>query len=89
MHGESKLFQKLFGEKLGNRCDLDMTTSHTLVAFEQRLVRSIKDEERVDVEGKESQESIVKGSQSRIRAALSSLNLEEPYTDINSKAQRS
>lgn len=66
-----------------------MTASHTLVALEQWLVRTIEYEKWMDVECEESQKTIVEGSQSRIRAALPSLDLKEPDTDINSKAQRS
>lgn len=89
MHRKSELLQQLFGEKFGDRCDLDMAAPDTLVAFEQRLVRSIEYEERVDVEAEESQQAVVEGSQRRIRPALSSLNLKEPYANINSNAQRS
>jgi len=50
VHGKSELLEELFGKELGDRGYLDMTATYALVALEERLVGSIKDKERVDVE---------------------------------------
>ena len=42
----------------------------------------------MDVEGQKSQEAIIEGSEGRIGAAFSRLDLEQPDTDVDSQAER-
>ena len=87
MQRKTEVFEKLFGQKLGHTGYAHIGTPDLLVSFPGGLVRAIKDKQRVDVEGEEAQEAIVERSQSRIRAALAGLDLEEPDADVDCKTE--
>lgn len=85
---QAKVLQKLFSEELGDRGDLDIgATTNATVPLERRFVRSVEDEERVDVEGNQAEEAVVEGAQRGIGATFAGLDLEEPDGDVDSKAK--
>jgi hypothetical protein len=87
MERETKVFEELFGQKLGHTRYPHIGASDLLVPFPGGLVRAIEDEERVDVEREEAQEAIVEGSQSRVCATLAGLDLEQPDADVDGEAE--
>jgi hypothetical protein len=64
----SKLLQKLFCKKFGDGSNVGPSA---FVALEWRLVWSIEYKDWVDGQGDQSEETVIKGAQSRIRAACS------------------
>lgn len=87
MPGKSELLQQLFCQELWDRGDSHSRPADFFIALEERLVRAIEDEQRVDVQGEEAQEAVVKGSEGRVGAAFSGLDLEEPDADVDGEAE--
>jgi hypothetical protein len=68
MYRVSKLLQKLFGEELGDGGDI---WSGALVALEGGFIWAIENEDGVNRERNQSEETIVEGAKSGIRATCS------------------
>lgn len=74
MYWISKLLQQLLCEEFGDGCDV---WTGALIALERWFVWAIEDEDGMNGKGDETEEAVVKGSQSRVRATW--LVLETQY----------
>jgi hypothetical protein len=86
MPRESKVFQQLLCEEFRHACHSHARPSDFLIPLESGLVRAIEHKERVYVVREKSKEAVVECAKRRIRAALASLDLEEPDGDVDSEA---
>jgi hypothetical protein len=87
MPGKSELFEQLLSEKLWHTCDTHTRPADLFVSLEGGLVRTVKNEEWVDVVCEEAEKAVVKSAKRRVRAAFASLNLEEPDGDVDGETE--
>ena len=83
MPRKPELLEQLLRQKLRHTCHSDTWPADFLVAFEERLVGPIEDEEGVDVQCEEAEQAVVECSKGRVGATFTGLELEEPDGDVD------